>query len=466
MEYRGLQVINVTDSELLPKVDIQLERAVLGCIINDPADAHKRLTSVSPEDFTDAENIAVYHALLKSWREKGVTDFVSVGSYLIGNTTALTNLSSCVGAVGVGADFDKHLQRLKEITTERRAHQTALRLIKDMHADKCNIGETIAELQRAQSHSTSFEAYKCDAYFSETLSDVKPLLLCRNTGIVYPGDITTVQGQAKTRKTTLIGSAIATMTSGEPCLHFSVTKPLKVLLIDTEQSEYNLQNQGYRTRMLGADMSQITVLALRPVPGASNRLDLTLQAANAIRPDIIIIDNVKDFVTDFNNNEESDTVVRSLMKLAGDLQIGIISVIHENYNTDKARGHVGSYLIEKASSQIRTECVPEDKGITKVSFPKTRNAPVEEFSFRLDEDVLPELVDYTPPGNYEELRDLFTKVFSEIKDGCRHKDLTDAVMSTKNVKVTRAKLLIKQARQSQIIFVSQEKYYLSNAGHF
>lgn len=460
------QVMTLPDAATVYNSDANLERVVLGCILNDPSTAYQRLVSVSAEDFSDETNAKIYKAILRTWREKGTTDFASVGSFLIGDNTALTQLTQCVSAVGVGSKFDGASQRLKEITSERKAHGLLIQGLNDIHRGKANIGNLIADLEVSQAHSKSFETYRCNAFFAEDMQEVEPLLLCRGKGIVYPEDITTLQGQAKTCKTTLLMSILATLTSGESNLLFSVPKPQKVLLIDTEQSEFNLHKQGRKARLMGADFGKLRVYALRSVSDTSKLLDYTIQAANAFRPDVIVIDNIKDLVSDFNNLAESQETVRRLMKLTADLSCGIIAVIHENVDSEKARGHIGSTLIEKVSTIIKTARTPEDRECFRVTFPTFRNAPIDEFCFRLDEDVLPELVDYTPPGNYEELRDLFTKVFSEIKDGCRYKDLTDAVKSTKNVKVTRAKLLIKQARQSQIIFVSQEKYYLSNAGHF
>lgn len=150
------------------------------------------------------------------------------------------------------------------------------------------------------------------------------------------------------------------------------------------------------------------------------------------------------------------------MKLTVDLSCGIIAVIHENIGSDKARGHIGSTLAEKVSTIIQTERTQEDRECFRVKFPTTRNAPVEEFCFKLDDDVLPELVDHQPVGNYDELKDTFVKVFEGIDEGCRHKELTDAVMRVSGRKISTAKTLIKQASQSQIIFKSMDKYFLSS----
>ena len=153
---------SISDAALLPKSDVTLETAVIGCILNDPANAYNRLASVSVEDFTDENNTKVYNAILKAWSEKGTVDFVTVGSFLRGDPGAIQRFASCRNAVGIGTEFDKLHQRLKEITSERKAHEYTINFLKDMHEGRCNISDFISKLQLAQSRSISFEAYRCD----------------------------------------------------------------------------------------------------------------------------------------------------------------------------------------------------------------------------------------------------------------------------------------------------------------
>ena len=455
----------ISDAALLPKSEASLEMAVLGCIINDPASAYSRIASVSVEDFSDKRNIGVYQAILKAWNEKGSADFVSVSSYLAGGSQSLQHMTRCCQMVGAGTEFDRSLQRLKEITSERKSHQASVRFLKDLHEGKGDIGRFIAELQAAQSNSQSFEAYRCSSFFAESMPDVEPLLLCRGNGILYPGDIVSLQGQAKTCKTTLLMSMIATMTNGKQNLYFSVPQPLRVMLIDTEQSAYNLYRQGTRARLSGADMAKMEVFSMRSVPDSSRILEYVIQAAYVSRPNVIVIDNVKDLVSDFNDLAESSGAVRRLMKLAEELSCGIIAVIHENIDSEKARGHIGSTLKEKVSTVIRTERTNEDSRCFRVTFPTVRNAPVDEFCFRLDDDVIPESVDCQPVGNYDELAQIFKSIFNQTQ--ClRYTDLVREVATLKNTKERRAKDLIRQARNSQIIYLSQNNYYLSHAVQF
>lgn len=462
------QVMTLPDAATVYNSDVNLERVVLGCILSDPTLAYQRLASIGVEDFSDDTNIKIYNALLKSWREKGTTDFASVGSYLIGDNGAITQLAQCASSVGVGSEFDVASQRLKEITAERKSHGLLIKGLNDIHQGKANLGNLIADLESAQAHSTSFDAYRCNAFFEEDMHEVEPLLLCRGKGIVYPGDITTMQGQVKTGKSTITTAIAATLTSGESNLLFSVTKPLKTLIVDTEQSDYNLNKQGRKARLMGADFGKLRVYALRSVSDTSKLLDYTIQAAYAYRPDVIIIDNIKDLVANFNDLAESQETVRRLMKLTVDLSCGIIAVIHENIGSDKARGHIGSTLAEKTSTIIQTERTQEDRDCFRVKFPTTRNAPVDEFCFRLDENICPVLVDAVTPMNKakaDKLDDLFIKVFaSSPTSPLAAYEIIRQVVLIEHTSNRTAERRIKDAYNSGILFkvTGDERYYLAN----
>lgn len=460
----GREGLTLPDAATVYRSDIGIEKVVIGCLLNDPASASIRLHSLCSDDFAFSDSVTLYEAILKAWTEKGATDIATVGSYLLGHSALLRYLTECSTSVGVGVKFEQSVQRLKEISAERKAHTLLMAGLNAIHNGNADIGQLVADLQLTQSQTISHRAYKADAFFADAMQEEEALLMCRGKGIVYQGDITTLQGQAKTCKTTLLMTILATLSTGEPNLMFETLSPRKVLLIDTEQSAYNLNKQGQKARQLGADLKNVRAYAMRSVPTAKQILDYTIQAANEWRPDIIIVDNIKDMVADFNNLTESSETVRRLMKLAEDLKCGIIAVIHENIDSEKARGHIGSALVEKVSTVIRTERTQEDNRCFRVRFPTTRNAPVEEFCFRLDEDVLPELVDYQPIGNFDELNSIFIRAFENAQDGCRHTELKEIIMEITGKKMSTAKTLIKQAQQAHIIFKSCDKYYLSRYG--
>ena len=71
----------------------------------------------------------------------------------------------------------------------------------------------------------------------------------------------------------------------------------------------------------------------------------------------------------------------------------VISFLHQNKNDEHARGHIGTELNNKAETILQVEVDKEDKAISVVEAVHIRDRDFEPFAFRINEDVLPELVD-------------------------------------------------------------------------
>lgn len=107
---------------------------------------------------------------------------------------------------------------------------------------------------------------------------------------------------------------------------------------------------------------------------------------------LVIIDGVADLCSDVNNIEESNAVVQKLMKYTKELNCHIITVIHSNFGSDKPTGHLGSFLEKKCETQIQLELNTVNKDLVTVSCKRSRNAPFEQFSFKVNNYGLPEVV--------------------------------------------------------------------------
>jgi hypothetical protein len=118
---------------------------------------------------------------------------------------------------------------------------------------------------------------------------------------------------------------------------------------------------------------------------------------------LVIIDGIADLCSDVNNIEESNNVVQKLMKWTKELNCHIVTVIHSNFGTDKPTGHLGSFLEKKAETQIQLELNTVNKGLVKVSCKRSRNAPFEDFSFKVNNFGLPQV----EGAFYDPLKDIF-----------------------------------------------------------
>lgn len=209
--------------------------------------------------------------------------------------------------------------------------------------------------------------------------------------ILSRGNIGTIIGKAKSFKSFVCSAIIASLE--DEFLTFNLDESVKkILLIDTEQSNFHVANILKRIyKITDWDITKprddsIIVLALRPLD-TKKRLEKVRQVISETNPDLIIIDGIRDLLIDFNSIEESSDIVNELMKISYELNCGILNVIHQNKNDRNARGHCGSELINKSESVLE---VVNDSGIATVSAAFSRNPPIDDFSFRIVNGI-PEL---------------------------------------------------------------------------
>ena len=69
----------------------------------------------------------------------------------------------------------------------------------------------------------------------------------------------------------------------------------------------------------------------------------------------------------------------------------IVTVIHSNFGSDKATGHLGSTLYKKCETAINLEANTVNKGLVTVSCKMSRNTAFEDFSFMVNDYGLPKV---------------------------------------------------------------------------
>ena len=73
--------------------------------------------------------------------------------------------------------------------------------------------------------------------------------------------------------------------------------------------------------------------------------------------------------------------------------VHIIVVIHSNFNSDKPTGHLGSFLEKKTETQIQLKVSEDDDNIVDVKCKRSRSYPFEDFSFEVDREGIPRIID-------------------------------------------------------------------------
>ena len=214
------------------------------------------------------------------------------------------------------------------------------------------------------------------------------------------GELVAFTGKAKSGKT-FVMSMLMAVAAAPRVLAFvrQPIEPLRVLWIDTEQSDQSTQDI-LRNRLMpivcndGSTFpeSLYDIFNIR-VESWQERLPLVMAAVDLCRPDLVILDGIRDLVDDINDGRLAHHVNERLMHVAQARNCCIACVIHQNKAVeDKTlRGSIGSELTNKAFEVYECEKLPDRTFALKQKL--TRKYDIEQtLYFTVDERGLPQMV--------------------------------------------------------------------------
>jgi hypothetical protein len=213
------------------------------------------------------------------------------------------------------------------------------------------------------------------------------------------GNFSCIVGASKSKKTFLKSLLTASFIGGDTSLHTSSIKTHRdrecfVIDIDTEQSTYHAQQVFKRVmRLVGMDSYEFyKPFALRPYD-AKERLQfiewLIYESDMKNNIGFVAIDGLADTVNDFNDLKESQAVIQKVMQWTAEKQFHLTTILHSNFGTTKAVGHIGSSMLKKAETVCQV--TPEESTV-KAHFSHTRGYPIPDFEYAVDDSGLPYII--------------------------------------------------------------------------
>ena len=293
---------------------------------------------------------------------------------------------------------------------------------------------------------------------SEQLPDPQPIVRIWGNLIASRGNVSTVVGLAKSRKTFLTAAVASGFLSSSDFLGFDTPATGKVVYIDTEQARAHVHKVARRIlRSIGLptdhNHDKLVVAALRELT-PDHRREATGEILRRYKPDLLILDGVADLCNDPNDLHESEALTCELMRWSSEYDNHILCVLHSNPGGEKARGHLGSALLRKSETVV---LVKADGDTSVVSPQYCRNEPFTEFAFQINASGLPELCGIPAPQPKE-------NVFAEIMEAGKvyaHSELIEMLMEAVDLKEGSAKSKISRAVKAGTIVKNQAGgYYL------
>lgn len=183
-------------------------------------------------------------------------------------------------------------------------------------------------------------------------------------------ELVAVTGKAKSGKTYL-NSLLMTACAGEGRLGLSRIggKPLRVVWIDTEQSEDTtceiLRDRIGAMTGTAPDENLYHVFNLRKIKW-QDRMTLVLSAIAICQPDLVVFDGIRDVVGDINDYTEAQNTIGQLLRVASDYHTCIVCVLHQNKAVeDKTlRGALGTELQNKSFETYECSKDPDTRIFT------------------------------------------------------------------------------------------------------
>lgn len=237
------------------------------------------------------------------------------------------------------------------------------------------------------------------------------------------GNFSVVIGKAKSGKTYSNTLIIAGITGGNvPGIEGS----LYAAIFDTEQSRGDAQRvYSDRVKSLGGCLSNSKLFSIKAFSPQERQEIIAHYIKENPQTKLIIIDGIRDLLSDINSPEQSTDLATWLMKLLDEFNIHILTVLHQNKGDNNARGHIGTELTNKAESVMSVTKNADEVFTCHAEY--TRAKPFEDISFKIDENGLPEILeDYRPKSNDERRKDKKILAPSDV-------ELTDQIEIAKAV---------------------------------
>ena len=210
-------------------------------------------------------------------------------------------------------------------------------------------------------------------------------------------------------------------------------EPLHVMWYDTEQSDESTQDilKNRVMRMVDGDWRLFDIFNVRGVAWKERR-DLLREGVTRCKPDLVILDGIRDLVNDINDGVLAQEVMEELLHLATQHDCCIVCVLHQNKSGEdhNLRGWIGTELMNKAFEVYSCEKLLPQR-IFSLEQTLTRKYDIEQtMYFEVGDDGLPRGASPLPPslegdkrGGQEPLPKLNQEYIVHEEEGGWHIDL-------------------------------------------
>ena len=219
----------------------------------------------------------------------------------------------------------------------------------------------------------------------------EPLISINEASILTAGNISCIIAQAGYGKSSMCEAILSKVINPE-CdgLGFNVSgKITQAVYIDCERTRQDthasFERALRRAKLIDSDK---IILANIRLANLQERKQIIIDLVEEFKPELLIIDGAGDLAEDTNSNIESNAIKFWLRTLAEKNNLSILTTLHPNPNTEKARGHLGSELQRECEAVVIIKKEGNlHKITTEFSLGKNRNAGNSTAHFAWNEEL-------------------------------------------------------------------------------
>lgn len=304
---------------------------------------------------------------------------------------------------------------------------------------------------------------------TQNIPDPQMLVSKGDLPVCTRGNFSFVIGLPGARKSFLCSGIAGAFLSENGCMGLDNPNGTgRLLWIDTEQAPGHVAKIGRRLNRIAGlatniNSENIIIHMLREFqPPMRHKIFDTCM--RLYHPDFIVLDGVSDLVADPNSSEQSTSVINDLMAFTKEFDCHVLTVIHANVGSEKARGHLGSEALRKCETAIFAEAKGD---ITLCKWVKTRDMRPVDFAFMVMEG-LPVETEYTSiEAKTDKLRQALSNIMPQHPGTITYSELKQKLMQQLGVKERSAEKNITKAVENGYIIKNQVGcYYLPKVENY
>jgi hypothetical protein len=203
-------------------------------------------------------------------------------------------------------------------------------------------------------------------------------------------NVLVISGKPKSRKSVVAQSLIGSAISGKSVLGFDakISNTDKVVLVDTEQSQHDLQNSLNRmSGLIGCNNlpTNFMCYTVRQLNPAKIKQVISEICTNEnVR--LIVIDGALDLILNMNDILEVKDVLDFIKNLLSKHNVAIVLIVHQAKTTNYTIGHLGSFLDRFAQTVL--DVTKLDNGMSEIKAQMMRSdADFKPYSFYFNYNI-------------------------------------------------------------------------------